>query len=225
MYPKGKILFALFLFIFFIFASATTELHRLPNGDSYKGELIDGKKQGMGAMLYKSGDISIGNFIDDRCIGFFLYTKKNGEQFYQVCDSAGASKPVSISFERASWQPKNPNPSKWFLTGLSIDAIDLIDISSIKRQGNISTFWSLMNLKEISENPRRGALSHLSKTQVDCENSSMRITYTYWYPERDGKGTYLYEVDHMSMKTEDSYWKPIPPTSDAVNMLRKACEK
>jgi len=205
--------------------SFAQELNKLPNGDRYKGELIDGKRQGMGAMLYKNGDIAYGNYIDDRCDGFFLYTKKNGEQYYQVCDSAGTSKLVAISFKRVSWQPENPSPSKWFLTGYSTDAIDLIDTSSVRKQGNIATFWSLMNRKEISDSPRRGALSYISKTQIDCENSNIRLTYTYWYPERDGKGNYLYELDHIATKTEDGYWRPIPPTSDTVNMQNKACGK
>lgn len=205
--------------------SEPKKLFRLSSGVYYKGDLVNGIRHGDGAMLYGNGDISIGNFVADRCNGFFLYTKKNGEQFYQVCSSKGTSELVRISFERVSWQPKNPNPSKWYLTGFSIDAIVLIDISSIKKQGNVVTFWSLMNLKEVTINPLKGALSHLSKTQVDCENSSIRITYTYWYPERDGKGSYLYELDQMSLKTEDSFWKPIPPTSDTMNMLKKACEQ
>ena len=214
--------------IFFLIASSLgycADLIKLPNGDTFYGEIINGNKQGMGAINYKNGDKSVGEFLNDRCNGFFLYTKKNGEQFYQVCDDGGVSGLVSVSFDTMPGSQKNPHPSKWYLTGLGSDGIDLIDIASIKRQGNISTFWSLMNLKNASNSPSYSALSILTKTQVDCSNDSMRALYSYWYQERDGKGAFSHELNHEAVRDGDSFWKPIPPTSDARHMVKKACKR
>jgi hypothetical protein len=201
------------------------ELNKLPNGDTFYGDFVNGNKQGIGAYTYKNGDISVGEYLNDRCNGFFLHTKKNGEQFYQVCNASGTSSLAAISFDATAGAQRNPHPSKWYLTGFSSESISLIDMTSIKRQGNISTFWSLMNFQNASNSPSYSALSILTKTQVDCSNDSMRALYSYWYPERDGKGAFSHELNHEALRNGDSIWKPVPPTSDARFMVKKACKR
>lgn len=217
-----KIFFCILLSIYSIAVQAA-ELTKFSNGDIFYGEIINGNKQGKGSFVFKNGDQNIGDYINDRCDGFFLYTKKNGEQFYQVCSSSGISNLVNVSFKTFPKMPKNPKQSKWYLTGMSNKAIDLIDITSIRMQGNVSTFWSLINFKESSDSPTRNALSILSKMQADCNNDSMRALYSYWYPMRDGEGAYIHEENHEALKAGDSLWKPVPPTSDAIYQLEKAC--
>ena len=48
-------------------------------GDSYKGQFINGKKEGEGIYNYKNGDIYNGNWKNDNKEGEGKYNYKNGD--------------------------------------------------------------------------------------------------------------------------------------------------
>ena len=62
-------------------ASSTYQAQTYTNGDSYYGQLKDGKRSGFGTYRHKNGDIYEGYFSDGKYDGQGKYTFKNGNYF------------------------------------------------------------------------------------------------------------------------------------------------
>lgn len=54
-------------------------LHKYQNGDSYKGQLLEGVKEGEGLYRFKNGDFYKGNFENNNFHGKGTYTTSNGD--------------------------------------------------------------------------------------------------------------------------------------------------
>ena len=56
---------------------------KLRNGEIFTGEWLNGKRHGIGILLFPNGDFYEGSFKNDRMDGFGKYTVKNKNKIFR----------------------------------------------------------------------------------------------------------------------------------------------
>ena len=104
--------------------------------------------------------------------------------------------------------------AEWVQISENDDANIYIDLSTLRKNGNLRTVWQLHDQKKRSED---GTLSSRISWEYDCQSERVRIVSATSHPEAMAKGKKLYTV------YKASEWRDIAPKTMGYNGLKAVC--
>ena len=119
----------------------------------------------------------------------------------------------------------------WQEIGQNEQTVVLVDVVTLKVEGNKAQIMSMLSFKKTGKDPKTGEFvnSIVGLNEYDCSTAQYRPLEVKMYPSRDGKDAkvaatvtpkpYIYE----SVKTPDSAFEPIENGSWAAGVFNVAC--
>jgi hypothetical protein len=92
-----------------------------------------------------------------------------------------------------------------------------VDGQSIKRTGELVTFWSMLNF---ATKTKQGDLSFKALSTINCKTREIINKYFYFYDDWNGNGKAT-----ASFPNNDNQWQPIAPDTVNERLLEAICKK
>jgi len=189
-------------------------------GVRYVGGVKGFKRHGWGVVTSAQWR-DLGNWIEGVPEGFHVFENINGDSLFILFENGkeidkGPTAPFAITKRKCDSDCKEGE-----LVEVNAEMLTLLDTKSVRRLGEIRSFWSLINYRY-----KQGALSSLSSKhheEVDCKRDQFRVTFVYWFSGRNGAGQGS-PRNFLEMNHPDSKWHPIPPNSIAAQVRSRVCE-
>ena len=106
--------------------------------------------------------------------------------------------------------------AEWVQISENDEANIYIDLSTLRKNGNLRTVWQLHDQKKRGED---GTMSTRISWEYDCQSERVRIISATSHPEAMGKGKKLFTV----YKASD--WRDIAPNTMGHNGLKAVCDQ
>jgi hypothetical protein len=119
----------------------------------------------------------------------------------------------------------------WQEIGQNEQAVVLVDVTTLKLEGDKAQIMSMLSFKKTGKDPKTGEFvnSIVGLNEYDCRTIQYRPLEVKMYPSRDGKDLkvpptvvkkpYIFE----SVKTPDSAFEPVENGSWAAGVFNVAC--
>jgi len=119
----------------------------------------------------------------------------------------------------------------WQEIGQNEQAVVLVDVTTLKLEGDKAQIMSMLSFKKTGKDPKTGEFvnSIVGLNEYDCSTIQYRPLEVKMYPSRDGKDLkvpptvvkkpYIFE----SVKTPDSAFEPVENGSWAAGVFNVAC--
>jgi len=119
----------------------------------------------------------------------------------------------------------------WQEIGQNEQAVVLVDVTTLKLEGDKAQIMSMLSFKKTGKDPKTGEFvnSIVGLNEFDCSSVQYRPLEVKMYPSRDGKDLkvpatvvqkpYIFE----SVKTPDSAFEPVENGSWAAGVFNVAC--
>ena len=119
----------------------------------------------------------------------------------------------------------------WQEIGQNEQAVVLVDVTTLKLEGDKAQIMSMLSFKKTGKDPKTGEFvnSTVGLNEYDCSTIQYRPLEVKMYPSRDGKDLkvpptvvkkpYIFE----SVKTPDSAFEPVENGSWAAGVFNVAC--
>lgn len=126
-----------------------------------------------------------------------------------------------VFFSALLWVlPASAADSKWTLlqTGEEQKVSILVDYASVKRDGEVSRIWTMLNFAN-AQTLKNGDkfLSTLMHVEMNCSKELHRIGYTHVTEKPNGQGRVL------MMSEGSTKWAPVVPESMSSNVYAALC--
>lgn len=109
--------------------------------------------------------------------------------------------------------------AEWKAVGSNESTTIYIDLSTIKKVGNMALMWHLTDYKTPQKDMGDKYLSEKNQNEYDCKEEKLRRRAFSEHSENMGKGRIVYSDSYTSR------WKPVPPDSGIEILWKFACNK
>lgn len=110
--------------------------------------------------------------------------------------------------------------AEWIVVSRSLDNTGIIyaNPSTIRKNGNIVTMWSLFDFKKSIASPDgKTYLSTKQQYEYDCEKEKSRIIAFLVHSESMGGGSVIFSNSDIQK------WDPVPPDTSEAFLWKYAC--
>lgn len=209
-----------------------TTLEKLDDGSYYRGEMKNGKPNGLGTTIDPgSKDVAVGNWIEGKREGIFLQASKVKPPSYRIYVRDQLLFEQSIRHAAAASAKGYKTETKglrWLMYELSYDdgAINFYDDTSVVEKGSTKNVWELTDYAAPRAGEHdRGALSRLINFEFECVTREMRVVSAYWFSGRQRTGEVLRTSQVDKEALPDSFWRGVIPGSVHESLFTRLCTR